>query len=192
MFISSGFVTNASLHTRRSHQPHHSQQPEVQGGNKAHQLGKPYQIPHSQGPGVQFGSKSSQLGNVMTSTQQVVTEGSNVGSFTDAANVKELLTGHALAKMGSNQSYHHHNSFNCICCKYPSPIKLDVLLPLLDQYPKKESAQILREGFSEGFRLGYQGPRVGRESRNLKSALQLHEKIMEKIEKEMNHFKCHQ
>ena len=43
------------------------------------------------------------------------------------------------------------------------------MLPWLSKYPDKTSAELLLKGFSEGFRLGYEGPRVPRESPNLKS-----------------------
>ena len=36
-------------------------------------------------------------------------------------------------------------------------------------YPNKRSTKILRDGFSESFRLGYMGKRKSRESHNLKS-----------------------
>ena len=78
----------------------------------------------------------------------------------------------------------HDPTTVCVCCKYPTPIKLHALLPLLDQYPNKRAAQVLRSGFSEGFRLGYMGPRVSRESRNLRTVSQLPEKVKEKIDKE--------
>ena len=69
----------------------------------------------------------------------------------------------------------------CVCCKYPSPINLSALLPLLEIYPNKRSAKILRDGFSEGFRLGYMGKRESRESHNLKSVKHLQDKVMKKI-----------
>ena len=59
----------------------------------------------------------------------------------------------------------------CVCCKYSSPINLQNLLPLLDLYPDKVSAKILREGFSFGFKLGYRGDRTFRDSPYLKSVI---------------------
>ncbi len=57
----------------------------------------------------------------------------------------------------------------CVCCKYPSPIKVQAIVPWLNQYPNRDSATILKDGFTWGFRLGYQGERQFRESPNLKS-----------------------
>ena len=72
----------------------------------------------------------------------------------------------------------------CLCCKYPSPIKVNNLLPLLDKYPNKAAASVLREGFVHGFKLGYEGLRVAREAKNLRSVYQLYDNTAEKIEKE--------
>ena len=49
---------------------------------------------------------------------------------------------------------------NCLCCKYPSPVKFDEVLPLLNGYPKKSLAKILIEGFTTGFKLGYSGNHI--------------------------------
>ena len=57
----------------------------------------------------------------------------------------------------------------CILCKYMSPIKLDALTHWLYSYPNAKSAHILLNGFTHGFRLGYEGERVARDSPNLKS-----------------------
>ncbi len=74
---------------------------------------------------------------------------------------------------------------NCVCCKYPSPIKIDVLIPLLQDYPDRKSAIILREGFVNGFRLGYLGDRKAREAPNLKSVLKDPVRAVEKLNKEI-------
>lgn len=55
----------------------------------------------------------------------------------------------------------------------------------LEDYPNKISAGELLEGFSEGFKLKYQGPREATEANNLKSALQAPEVLKEKIAKEI-------
>ena len=49
---------------------------------------------------------------------------------------------------------------NCLCCKYPSPVKFDEILPLLNEYPKKSLAKILIKGFTTGFKLGYSGNHI--------------------------------
>ncbi len=74
----------------------------------------------------------------------------------------------------------------CICCKYPSPINTQALVPLLDNYPNKKAAKILRDGFMQGFRLGYKGDRSARESPNLKSVIQDPELALKKLQKEMD------
>ena len=75
---------------------------------------------------------------------------------------------------------------NCVCCKYPSPIKIHALMPLLDIYPKLSDAVLLRDGFINGFRLGYKGKRHGRESPNLKSVSQNPLRAIEKLTKEID------
>ena len=75
---------------------------------------------------------------------------------------------------------------NCLCCKYPSPVKLNEILPLLNEYPKKSSAKILIEGFTNGFKLGYSGNRISRESPNLKSINDNPKAAFDKINKEVN------
>jgi len=72
-----------------------------------------------------------------------------------------------------------------LCCKYPSPVKRHALLPLLDQYPDKRKANILREGFSFGFKLGYLGERKQRDAPNLKSVLEEPQRALEKLGKEI-------
>lgn len=73
----------------------------------------------------------------------------------------------------------------CICCKYPSPVNMEALSPLLDIYPDKRAAKILRDGFTHGFRLSYRGERVAREAPNLQSVIKNPERAMAKLEKEI-------
>ena len=87
-------------------------------------------------------------------------------------------------KSASRKVQCSHNNL-CICRKYRSPINLSTLIPLLDIYPDKKLAAILKSGFSEGFKLGYEGERVSRDAPNLKSVSQLHDKAIEKIDKEV-------
>ena len=100
--------------------------------------------------------------------------------------------GHRNVERVESTNGHMHNMLTgcgggrwCVGCKYPSPINLSALLPLLEIYPNKRSAKILRDGFSEGFRLGYMGKRESRESHNLKSVTHLQDKVMEKLNKEI-------
>ena len=57
---------------------------------------------------------------------------------------------------------------------------------MLEEYPNKRDAKILGEGFSHGFKLGYEGLRVGREAKNLRLVDQLYDKTAEKIRKEVS------
>jgi len=52
-----------------------------------------------------------------------------------------------------------------------SPIVISALTSLLKNYPHKEDAEILKQGFIEGFRLGYTGKLQHRQAPNLPSLL---------------------
>ena len=67
-----------------------------------------------------------------------------------------------------------------------SPIKIEIVQKYLRNYPLKDVAQELSEGFLNGFRLKYTGPRVHRESPNLLSAVQHKDALKDKIQKEIN------
>ena len=67
----------------------------------------------------------------------------------------------------------------------PSPIRLNVIQPILDKYPDQAAAHTLRTGFSSGFSLGYFGPRLPLEGKNLKSAISNPVMVMKKIMKEV-------
>ncbi len=62
---------------------------------------------------------------------------------------------------------------------------MDKLVSLLERYPDQRAAGILHVGFTEGFSIGYSGPRVAMESRNLVSARRHPEAVREKINKEL-------
>ena len=83
-------------------------------------------------------------------------------------------------KCGNNQK-----TQCCVCCKYPSPIKLERLIPLLDIYPNKKSAEVLRAGFTDGFKLGFLGDRLFRNSPNLKSVRLDPDSALSKVMKEV-------
>ena len=53
--------------------------------------------------------------------------------------------------------------------KGKTPIKCEVLRRLLDQYPNRQDAEYLKNGFENGFPLGYSGPREPFECKHLKS-----------------------
>ena len=56
----------------------------------------------------------------------------------------------------------------------------------LENYDKVADAKILSDGFRTGFKIKYNGPREGRESKNLKSALANKEALLEKLNKEIS------
>ena len=66
----------------------------------------------------------------------------------------------------------------------PTPIKVEVLAHQLRHYPVKKDRDILLNGFKFGFRLGYSGARVARESPCLRSALEKPEIVRNKLAKE--------
>jgi len=61
-----------------------------------------------------------------------------------------------------------------------TPIKIDILLKMLENYPNITDKTILAEGFQFGFRVGYNGPRTPTCCYNLTSAYQ-HDIALEKI-----------
>lgn len=67
--------------------------------------------------------------------------------------------------------------------RLPTPIKLEVLNQLLQGYI---SAAYLLDGFTSGFRLGYDGSRQASNSPNLKSCKDLPDIVQRKIDKELS------
>ena len=74
----------------------------------------------------------------------------------------------------------------CVTCKYLSPVQVNALRPWLDQYPDRNSANILLNGFQYGFKLGYTGARAPRDSDNLKSVSLDPNALLEKLDKEIS------
>ena len=66
-----------------------------------------------------------------------------------------------------------------------SPIKVDFLLTCLEQYPMKEDAKLLADGFTNGFRLQYNGPRHFRDCQNLLSVKQNPTAATQKVMREV-------
>ena len=62
---------------------------------------------------------------------------------------------------------------------------MDKLSGYLKHYPDANAALLLRTGFTKGFRLNYTGPRVHVTSNNLKSAVEHHSSLLEKVNKEI-------
>lgn len=67
-----------------------------------------------------------------------------------------------------------------------TPINISKLSEFLNLYPNRKHAQILLDGFSNGFRVNYEGPRVSTECNNLISAKDHEFQLGEKIIKEVN------
>ena len=81
----------------------------------------------------------------------------------------------------------YQDKTKCICCKYKSPIIVDKLLPRLNEYSHHHASAAgkLREGFSNGFKLGFEGVRQDRDALNLKSAIRDPNRVIEKLDKEI-------
>lgn len=67
-----------------------------------------------------------------------------------------------------------------------TPLNIDKLATLLVNYPDKEIGVELLEGFSNGFRLGYTGPRLHVMTHNLISAREHLTETLDKIQEEIN------
>ena len=80
---------------------------------------------------------------------------------------------------------------NCTCqsslCLHlgQSTIHVPQLLYFLESYDRQEDAQILADGFQNGFKIEYVGPRNSLLCRNLKSAFDNETVLMEKINTEL-------
>ncbi|CAG2245727.1 unnamed protein product [Mytilus edulis] len=66
-----------------------------------------------------------------------------------------------------------------------SPIKVEVLLKLVTNYPNQVDKQILSDGFLYGFKVGYGGPRLPTNCHNLISAYQNKKELEIKLLKEL-------
>lgn len=66
----------------------------------------------------------------------------------------------------------------------PTPIKFFKILPFLQGY-NSDLVEILQQGFSQGFRLHFEGTQASRQHNNLKSALQFPDIVSTKINKEI-------
>ena len=85
----------------------------------------------------------------------------------------------------------------CFCCiKFAGPLKLDELKPvtpvnvkrlhdLLKDFPDQKLRRYILEGFQNGFRIGYHGPRQARDCQNLKTVQGREHLLWEKIQKEI-------
>ena len=63
----------------------------------------------------------------------------------------------------------------------PTPVNLAVLRRWLVHYTDKSAAAVLEQGFSQGFSLGFHGPRVSREADSLKSAQDMPNIVLRKL-----------
>jgi len=67
-----------------------------------------------------------------------------------------------------------------------TPINIGVLCDYLQIYPNGQDADLLIDGFQNGFRLGFVGEKIGTEAKNLKSARLNPALLKEKIDKELS------
>lgn len=65
------------------------------------------------------------------------------------------------------------------------PINVDRLDFYLESYPNREDAVLLSNGFRNGFKIDFVGPRRAQEFRNLKSAYEHTDQLRDKINKEL-------
>ena len=68
----------------------------------------------------------------------------------------------------------------------PTPVKLNKMLPFLNLYPGRQDANFLVNGFSFGFQLWHEGPRVSSTARNLVSAGKHPIVLQQNIDKELH------
>lgn len=66
-----------------------------------------------------------------------------------------------------------------------SPIIISTISNYLSQYPNRVSARYLEDGLKHGFKLQYSGPRISVFSKNLSSASDSEEVLLEKIHSEV-------
>ena len=66
-----------------------------------------------------------------------------------------------------------------------TPIQLNELYNALQDYPKHDIAELLKNGFTYGFKINYTGPRMSFETKNLKSVLQNPDAAIKKVENEI-------
>jgi hypothetical protein len=67
-----------------------------------------------------------------------------------------------------------------------TPVRVPALKKYLDQYPRREVANKLFQGFTKGFKLHYLGPRLPIHSENLISAYEHHLEVKDKLSKEID------
>ena len=68
----------------------------------------------------------------------------------------------------------------------PTPIKLEVLRQWLCYYPDKSAVTSLEQGFSKGFPLQFQGPRLRKTAKCLKSATDTPDVVHTKLKSEID------
>ncbi|KAJ1106593.1 hypothetical protein NDU88_003994 [Pleurodeles waltl] len=84
--------------------------------------------------------------------------------------------------MGVPSSPNHPQSHHTTLA--PSPIDFNALASILKDYPRATERELLFNGFSEGFRIPYDGPSLSRGANNLRSAMEAQGVVREKLEKE--------
>ncbi|KAJ1119854.1 hypothetical protein NDU88_008039 [Pleurodeles waltl] len=84
--------------------------------------------------------------------------------------------------MGVPSSPNHPQSHHTTLA--PSPIDFNALASILKDYPRATERELLFNGFSEGFRIPYDGPSLSRGANNLRSAMEARGVVREKLEKE--------
>ena len=81
---------------------------------------------------------------------------------------------------------HQKEKTRTVALKGRSPIKVDRLVRLLKLFPQKMAAESIRSGFTQGYTIGYRGPRQAIMARNQKSVRDRMDIARQKIQQEID------
>ena len=87
---------------------------------------------------------------------------------------------------GGHSSRGEEEAYRVLQQRARTPVRGDRLEGWLSVYGDEKSARLIRQGFKEGFRLGYEGPRMRRWADNLKSAKANRGVVQAKLDKEVS------
>ena len=107
-----------------------------------------------------------------------------LGLYTNLDNQYKKLQGFSFDPDSSNRTA-KKDLYSDLWALGKTPIKTSVLEKMLKNYPHSEVSSELMEGFINGFRLKYKGPRLPINSKNLQSAIMNESETLEKLNKEV-------
>ena len=108
----------------------------------------------------------------------------SVNSSKDVASVLPPNT--TKDNVGSNSVISQHSQLNQATFQPVTPIRANKFEELLRGHPNRSLVSHVISGFKQGFLFKYQGPRVSRETNNLKLAYQYRDKLWESLMKEVH------